>query len=81
MSNFKPDLVILQETKKEVMGDRLVRSLIGSVLSEWCTLPAIGTSSGILLAWDSSAIRKKKDSRLGVFSISLLLEDISLGVE
>lgn len=75
MSYFKPDIIIIQETKNEVMGDRLIWSSIRSVLSEWCVLPTIGTSGGIMLAWNPNVIRKK-DSRLGSFSISLLLEDI-----
>lgn len=80
MSNFKLDLVLLQNTKREVMGDRLVRSSVGSVMSEWCALPTIGTLSGILLAWNPS-VNRRKDVRMSVFSIFLLLEDISLRVE
>lgn len=80
LSNFKKDIVILQETKKKVMGGSLVQSSIGLVLSEWCVLPAIDTSGGILLTRNPFVIRKK-DSRLGLFSISLMLEDISLGVD
>lgn len=77
---FKPDLIVLQETKKEIMQDRLVRSAIGPFLSEWFALPTIGTSGGILLARNPKAI-KKIDVWMGSFSISLKLEYSSLGVE
>lgn len=64
VSNFLLDIVLFQETKKEVVGDQFVRSSVGASLSEWCALPAIGTSGGIFLAWNPNVVRKK-DFRLG----------------
>lgn len=80
MDKFKPDLTVLQEIKKVVIGGRLVRSTVGGVTSEWCVLFAIGTSGGIFMASHPNVI-KKIDTWLGVFSISLRLVDVSLGVE
>lgn len=80
MSKFRPDMIVLQETKKEVMNDRLVRSSVGGGYSEWSALPAIGSSGGILMAWKPNII-KKIDIRMGAFSISMQLVEISEGVE
>lgn len=60
------------------MGDKLVRSSVGNVTSGWCALPAIGTSIGILLALNPNVVRKK-DMSMGVYSISIHLEDILMG--
>lgn len=80
LMKFKLDLIVLQEAKKEMMQDRLVRSGTGPLLSKWVALPAIGTSGGILLAWKPEAI-KKIDVWMGSISIFLKSEDSSSGVE
>lgn len=59
MVKFKPDLIVLQETKKEIMGDKLVRSVVGMTTSEWCAVLTIGSLGGILMAWNFDAITKK----------------------
>lgn len=56
MANYQPDLILLQEIKKESMLDRLVKSAVGSIALEWMALLAIGTARGILLAWNPSVI-------------------------
>lgn len=33
-----------------------MRSTLGIVISEWYSLPAVGTSGSILLAWNPSVI-------------------------
>lgn len=36
-------LPLFRKQKKEAVSKQLVRSSVGSKLSEWCALPAIGT--------------------------------------
>lgn len=50
MSKSKLDLVLIQEIKKEVLGDRLVQNAVGHVYLEWCALSAISTLGEILIA-------------------------------
>lgn len=76
---FKPDVVLLQETKKAFVDGRMVRSSVGNLLSEWTALPAVGSTGGILVAWNPLMI-KVVEVKLGSFSISIKMEDLSLGV-
>lgn len=75
----QPDLIVFQETKKDCMSNKLVKSVAGKYASYWIALPAIGTTGGILLAWNSSVI-KALNARMGSFSISIEIEDVSLGL-
>lgn len=72
--------MVLQETKKSIMSDKLVKSVVGLTNVEWCALPVIGCSGGILIAWNPVSI-KKNDVWMGIFSISLWLEDVYSGVD
>ena len=47
----RPDLVCLQETKKEAISRRMVMSMLGSEFDKFIFLPAQGTRGDILLAW------------------------------
>lgn len=80
IENFYPDIVILQETKNKQILCRLLRSFVGMELSEWRVVPAIGTTRGILIAWNPIYVCKV-DENLGNFSVSLHLKDLSLGVD
>lgn len=50
VSKFNLTILILQETKKECMCSRLVKSAVGNKLVSWCALLACATSGGILIA-------------------------------
>lgn len=69
---YRPDVIIFLETKKEVMKSRLIRSAIGCESSEWCIIPAVGTSGRVLMAWNPLMIRKVNEV-IGIFSKSIHL--------
>jgi exonuclease III len=65
-----PDLVCLQETKKEAISCRMVMSMLGADFGEFIVLPADGTRGGILLAWKGS-VCQHINSRIDTFSLSV----------
>lgn len=77
---YKPNLVVLQEMKKEKIIPLLIRSTLGCNLFSWTEIPACGSAGGILVAWDPSVV-KKTDELVGGFSISLKLVGLSSGFE
>lgn len=80
VSKYNPTVVIIQETKKDDMNAKLVNSSVGSILSEWCALPAVGTSRGILIVWDPVEV-KKVDEIIGNLSFSIKMVELSSGFE
>ncbi|XP_073016672.1 uncharacterized protein [Primulina eburnea] len=66
----KPDLIVLQEIKKEVVDRRFISSIWKSRFVEWVILPALGRSGGILIMWDPRFI-PVKDNLIGEFSASI----------
>ena len=68
----RPDLVCLQETKKEAISRRMVMSMLGSEFDNFIFLPAQGTRGGILLAWKGT-VCNVINSRIDSFSVSLLI--------
>lgn len=50
IKNCIPNVLVIQETKKEVMPSRLVRWILGLEFSEWQVVPVVGTVGGILCA-------------------------------
>lgn len=68
-----PDLVVLQETKKEDINIKLMGSIWGSRFKEWSFLPSVGRSGGILIVWDVRVFRGI-ETVLGIYSVSVLLE-------
>ena len=64
-----PDVVMIQETKKEY-DRRFVCSIWTVRNKEWAALPANGASSGILIIWDSNKLRSE-EVVLGSFFISV----------
>ncbi|RVW96282.1 LINE-1 retrotransposable element ORF2 protein [Vitis vinifera] len=52
-----PDVVMFQETKREVCDRRFVGSVWSVRNKEWAILPACGASGGILIIWDSKKMR------------------------
>lgn len=73
-----PDVVILHESKKEVVICCLVRWTLGMSLSEWTGIPSVGAVGGILLAWNPLSV-DKVDEFIGQYSISFGLKDIQRG--
>ena len=57
ISKEDPDIVVLQEVKKEIVDRRFVGSIWRSRFKEWLLLPSVGTSWGILMVWDSRRIK------------------------
>ncbi|RVX20328.1 Transposon TX1 uncharacterized 149 kDa protein [Vitis vinifera] len=66
----KPDVVMIQETKKEKCDKRLVGSVWTVRNKDWVILSACGASGGILFIWDSKKL-SKEEVVLGSFSISV----------
>ena len=67
-----PDIVVLQETKREEVNRLLVGSLWRSRFKKWIVLPAVGSAGGILIMWDVRRV-KVLDSLLGDFTASILV--------
>ena len=65
-----PDIVVLQEVKKEFVDRRFVASVWRSRFKEWLLLPSIGRSGGILMMWDTRRV-KITENLIGDFSISI----------
>ena len=68
-----PDLVVLQEVKKENVDRRFVGSVWRSRFKEWLLLPSIGRSWGTLLMWDTRRV-KATNNLIGDFSISICMK-------
>ena len=52
LNRINPDIVVLQETKKEEMDERWVGSLWKARFRNWVALPSIGRAGGIIILWD-----------------------------
>ena len=67
-----PDVVMIQETKKEKCDRRFVGSVWTVRNKDWVALPTSGASGGILFIWDSKKLcRCREEVVLGSFSISV----------
>lgn len=67
IQNCSPDFMVLQETKKEEISDRLVRWSVGPVLSECCAVPAIGTAGRILCLEGTRSMSENLGKSYGTF--------------
>ena len=67
-----PDIVVLQEVKKESVDRRFVASVWKSRFKEWLLLPLIGRSGGILMMWDTRRVKITKNL-IRDFSISICI--------
>ena len=56
---INPDLVVLQEVKRESIDRAFVASIWSSRFKEWVVLPAIGRSGGIVLIWVVRSLKIK----------------------
>ena len=52
----KVDLFCIQETKIQVLSDRVVSSLGSGKFLEWKALDAFGSAGGILICWDKRSL-------------------------
>ena len=68
------DIVLLQETKKETLEDKVVGSLWKARNRSWVALPSVGRSGGIVMIWDARGVRVR-DSLVGRFSVSIEVEE------
>ena len=68
-----PDIVVLQETKREEVNRSFVGSIWRSKFKEWIVLQAIGTAGAILIMWDVRRVTIR-DTLVGEFSVSILVE-------
>ena len=55
-----PDVVMIQETKREVCDKRFVGSVWSVRNKEWAALLACGASGGILIIWDSKKLSSEE---------------------
>ncbi|KAL6326022.1 hypothetical protein AAG906_038514 [Vitis piasezkii] len=55
-----PNVVMFQETKREVCDRRFVGSVWSVRNKEWATLPACGALGGILIIWDSNKLSNEE---------------------
>ncbi|RVW94236.1 LINE-1 retrotransposable element ORF2 protein [Vitis vinifera] len=65
-----PDVVMIQETKKENCDRRFVGSVWTVRNKDWVALPASGASGGILIIWDSKNL-SREEVVIGSFSVSV----------
>ena len=72
LSSQIPDVVMLQETKREIWDRRFVSSVWKGRSMEWAALPACGASGGIVIMWDSNKLKCTKKV-LGSFSVTVKL--------
>ena len=75
MCREKPDVVILQETKKEVINWALIGAVWGVRFKDWAYLPSVGKSGGILIIWDVRVVRAT-ECITGSFSLSIHLSPL-----
>lgn len=61
---LSPDIVIVQETNREIFDVRMVARVWGVRYKEWVYAPSRGSSGGIVVTWDSQSI-SNFDFRLG----------------
>ena len=72
LSSQNPDVVMLQEKKREIWNKRFVSSVWKGRNMEWAALPACGASRGIVIMWDSNKF-KCTEKVLRSFSIIVKL--------
>ena len=75
----KVDLFYIQETKIQVMFDRVVSSLGSRRFLEWKTLDAFGSAGGILICWDKRSLDLLEWEE-GQFSLSCRFRNVDNGV-
>jgi hypothetical protein len=80
LSQWKVDIVCLQETKLEVITHGLVLSLWRCPYVEWTYVASVGASGGILLMWDRRVV-SKVDVCQGNFVAACSFRNVDDGME
>ena len=75
----KVDLFYIQETKIQVMFDRVVSSLGSRRFLEWKALDVFGSAGGILICWDKRSLDLLEWEE-GQFSLSCRFRNVDNGV-
>ncbi|KAK9951572.1 hypothetical protein M0R45_007010 [Rubus argutus] len=70
------DIIILQETKMPEVERSLVSSIWGARFKDWVSIPAIGTSGGVVIIWNTRCV-SILESVVGVFSISIKIQGLN----
>ena len=68
LRSANPDVVMIQETKKEKCDRRFVGGVWMVRNKDWVALPASRASGGILIIWDSKNLRSE-EVVIGSFSV------------
>lgn len=50
---YCPDIVLIQETKKETIDRKCLASFWGSLDHNWTAIPSIRAAGGLLIAWNT----------------------------
>jgi hypothetical protein len=72
--------VCLQETKLEFISRRLIRSLWGCAYVDWCYVPSLGASGGILLMWDKRVVNRM-EVEVGDYVTTCSFKNVNDGYE
>lgn len=56
LKKIGPDMVVIQETKKENFDRKDVSSIWGSKFKEWVFLPSLGRSGGMVVVWNTKSV-------------------------
>lgn len=70
------DIVILQETKKAGIERSLVSSIWGFRHKDWVAIPAIGSSGGVVIIWNTRCV-SVLESVMGAYSVSIKIMGIN----
>jgi len=70
VESTKADIVCLQETKMEHLSQRIVLSVLGSTFSHYISVPSVGASGGILVAWTHD-LGPARSTRVDTYSASV----------
>lgn len=52
----RPDCILIQETKMQVVDQRFIARIWSHSPADWNFSPAVGTSAGILTVWNSATL-------------------------
>lgn len=55
--SYRPLVICLQEKKISSMSNSIILETLGGRMASYCTLDALGTWGGILLAWNQEAVQ------------------------
>ncbi|XP_039016625.1 uncharacterized protein LOC120147279 [Hibiscus syriacus] len=50
--NYKPGILLIQETKLEKCSQAIRRRIGGSILNSWTVVPAVGSAGGLMVLWN-----------------------------